>query len=163
MLAPQRPRVRFPSLLQIKKTCTRCKQEKLLQDFTRDSSQKEGHYSACKLCKRFTARIRHKGDNVAQARNKLRVQQTSQMIRDKKSSGCIVCGELEPVCLDLHHTDPSKKDVDPNKLWNRVWDKFMQEAQKCIVVCSNCHKKIHAGMIVSQCDGTATMLRADQV
>jgi hypothetical protein len=65
----------------------------------------------------------------------------------KKEQGCSCCMENEPVCLDLHHLDPSKKDGHPSMFVKYGWNRLMKEATKCIVVCRNCHAKIHAGMI----------------
>jgi len=35
------------------KVCSKCKIEKSIEDFTRDSSKKDGRYSSCKKCKRL--------------------------------------------------------------------------------------------------------------
>ena len=50
--------------------------------------------------------------------------------------------------LEFHHIDPSKKDfsfgrfrANPKKL-----SCLVEELKKCILLCSNCHKEIHAGV-----------------
>ncbi|RWZ87219.1 MAG: hypothetical protein EO766_11875 [Hydrotalea sp. AMD] len=65
----------------------------------------------------------------------------------KRSLGCCFCGENEPICLELHHKDPSTKDIQPNKLRTLSWERIQKESVKCIMVCSNYHKKIHAGLL----------------
>ena len=47
--------------------------------------------------------------------------------------------------LEFHHVDPSRKSfsLDLRSLSNRRWLTILQEARKCILVCSNCHKEIH--------------------
>ena len=71
------------------------------------------------------------------------------MIRDYRAAhGCSDCGENHPACLDLHHLDPSTKDPRLGKIKGRRWDALSfadieTELQKCIVLCSNCHKKRH--------------------
>ena len=60
-------------------------------------------------------------------------------------SGCVCCGENEVTCLELHHKDPSVKDIHPSNATGRKI--FYQEAEKCVVVCANCHRKLHANLI----------------
>jgi transcription elongation factor Elf1 len=64
----------------------------------------------------------------------------------KKKKRCFYCGEKDPICLEFHHVNPSTKlDTIPNLIQNKEpWDIIKEEIKKCIVVCSNCHKKIHA-------------------
>ena len=63
----------------------------------------------------------------------------------KASQGCISCPENTPVCLDMHHRDPSEKELNISDAvahgWG--WKRIMQEAAKCVVVCANCHRKLH--------------------
>lgn len=68
--------------------------------------------------------------------------------KEIKSSGCVVCGESEMCCLSLHHVDPSQKDkkISDNSMRASV-DKIIEEAMKCVVLCENCHRKVHAGII----------------
>ncbi len=65
----------------------------------------------------------------------------------KRNSGCVFCGESEPVCLDFHHTNPNEKDFEVSKIDRHTVQELLNEAQKCIIVCSNCHRKIHMGII----------------
>jgi hypothetical protein len=63
------------------------------------------------------------------------------------SKGCVACGENHPACLDFHHTDPGNKEF--NVAWalrHRSTEAVVREAKKCIVLCANCHRKLHAGV-----------------
>ncbi len=63
----------------------------------------------------------------------------------KAERGCCRCDENDPVCLDLHHLDPTTKDKGISSIvGRRTWDRIMEEAAKCIVICANCHRKLHA-------------------
>lgn len=64
----------------------------------------------------------------------------------KTSQGCLVCGERVAVCLDFHHLDPSKKEFTLSKAL-RSNKKLADEIAKCVVLCANCHRKLHAGLI----------------
>lgn len=64
----------------------------------------------------------------------------------KEEMKCSKCPESNSVCLDFHHLNPRKKD---GWIANMVRDGrckvvILNEMSKCIVVCSNCHRKIHA-------------------
>lgn len=83
---------------------------------------------------------------------KARVQSAKnrKAINDWKSQfSCVVCGEDEQCCIDFHHLDPSKKEMGINMMKNRGYSlsRVIEEAKKCTPVCSNCHRKIHAGVI----------------
>lgn len=67
----------------------------------------------------------------------------------KKTLCCKLCGEDESSCLDFHHLDPTKKEYSISSApRHKSFKKIMEEIEKCIVLCSNCHRKVHAGVIV---------------
>jgi len=75
-----------------------------------------------------------------------------QTIRKKlveyKGGCCILCGYDNCIsALDLHHIDPKTKEfgISSGGL-TRAWSKVREEADKCILVCANCHREIHAGI-----------------
>jgi hypothetical protein len=77
-------------------------------------------------------------------------------IREKlvsyKGGKCIFCGYNKCAdALDLHHVDASQKEfgISSGGL-TRAWSKVIAEADKCILVCANCHREIHAGNIKVQ-------------
>lgn len=63
----------------------------------------------------------------------------------KASLKCSKCDENHPATLEFHHIDPSKKDFAISKMRNayRSKEKALEEISKCIVLCANCHKKLH--------------------
>lgn len=57
---------------------------------------------------------------------------------------CAHCdGVFHSSAFDFHHTDPSKKDVDPGALLAYTEDKLYAELAKCILLCANCHRIHH--------------------
>ena len=62
----------------------------------------------------------------------------------KRSHPCI-CGESEPCCLDFHHLDPSKKFYLVGRMAHHGFglDRILEEISKCIILCANCHRKLH--------------------
>lgn len=61
----------------------------------------------------------------------------------KKTKKC-KCGEDDIICLDFHH--PNNKEINIADATRRGWalEKIMEEIKKCIIVCANCHRKIHS-------------------
>jgi hypothetical protein len=61
-----------------------------------------------------------------------------------KGGCCALCGYNNCVsALEFHHVDPSKKDFTISNALTMSFDKCKSEVDKCILVCSNCHKEIH--------------------
>lgn len=57
---------------------------------------------------------------------------------------CTICGEKEPCCLEFHHHAGDKVDSISGLIASRVSkEEILAEAKKCVVLCSNCHKKEH--------------------
>ncbi len=58
---------------------------------------------------------------------------------------CAVCPDaLPPYCLDFHHIDDNKETRIGQMHLHNV-PKLADELCKCVVVCANCHRKIHWG------------------
>ena len=62
---------------------------------------------------------------------------------------CSICGyDRDWRALEFHHRDPDKKRINISKKISGLGDaKFEEdvvyEAQKCILMCANCHKIYH--------------------
>ncbi len=69
-----------------------------------------------------------------------------------KGGQCVKCGYSNcGDALDLHHVDASQKEFGiSSRGLTRSWTKVKAEADKCILVCANCHREIHAGLIQVQ-------------
>ena len=69
-----------------------------------------------------------------------------QMAVEYKGGKCQLCDYDR--CLDaleFHHYSPSQgKDFGiSNKGYTRSWLRVKEELNKCILVCSNCHREVH--------------------
>lgn len=64
---------------------------------------------------------------------------------------CQSCGYDKYLgALEFHHVDPTTKEFGLGGTgWMDGMDKLRKEAAKCVLVCSNCHKEIEAG--ITQC------------
>lgn len=58
---------------------------------------------------------------------------------------CCICGYNKCIdALEFHHKNPNQKDFKLGSGNTISWKECKQEALKCILVCSNCHKEIHS-------------------
>ena len=62
---------------------------------------------------------------------------------------CVQCGFSHPDALDFHHLNPDEKEsaisvLKLKKPTEQSIEKFKQELDKCIVLCANCHRILHA-------------------
>jgi predicted HNH restriction endonuclease len=46
--------------------------------------------------------------------------------------------------FEFHHTNPKEKDINFKRIKMFKWGKIKNEIDKCMLVCSNCHRIIHA-------------------
>jgi hypothetical protein len=71
-----------------------------------------------------------------------------QMAVDYKGGKCEKCGYNKcNDALEFHHPDPTQKDFSiSNGGCSQAWDKIRIELDKCIMLCSNCHREAHANI-----------------
>lgn len=60
---------------------------------------------------------------------------------------CKVCSESEPCCLDFHHLGDKFNTLAVLSGTGYSIATLKKEIAKCIVLCANCHRKHHAGLI----------------
>ena len=89
----------------------------------------EGRYK-CKECRK-------------QAVTEKRERNKRKLI-EYKGGKCEICGYDK--CLDaleFHHLNPEEKEFGLTKGCTLNFDEMKNEADKCILVCANCHREIH--------------------
>lgn len=81
---------------------------------------------------------------VARRRKKLREQAV-----EYKGGKCMFCGYNRYLgALDFHHLNSEDKEFGISKDGiTRSWKRVKKELNKCILVCSNCHREVHAGIL----------------
>lgn len=61
---------------------------------------------------------------------------------------CCVCGyDRCQGSLEFHHRDPEQKDFGLSHKRRHQFEELKKELDKCILVCANCHREIHAKII----------------
>lgn len=75
------------------------------------------------------------------------LQETREWFRAFKASlKCSRCPENHPACLEFHHKDSTKKEIEVTKaVFSNRWSikRILEEIEKCEVLCCNCHRKLH--------------------
>ena len=67
-----------------------------------------------------------------------------------KGGKCVKCGYNKCLrALEFHHTDKNKEFGIGAKGYTRSWVKVKDELDKCILVCSNCHKEIEDEILIA--------------
>ena len=63
-------------------------------------------------------------------------------------AGCQLCGyDRCSEALEFHHLDDKRKDFSiSNSGHSRSWARVKGEISKCILLCANCHREVHAGL-----------------
>jgi len=134
------------------KICSKCKTEKPITEYGKKENQLQ---FACKSCaniisKEWYAKRKHDPDRkkIFFNRSKKRERYLQSLVNSIKAKlGCAICDEKEPCCLDFHHKSGNKDRNVSAWVFKKSIKNVISEIQKCVCVCSNCHRKIHAGKI----------------
>ena len=83
----------------------------------------------------------------------IQVLERTRLIKEKsisyKGGQCLICGYARCIAaLEFHHLDSSKKDFSISSCKLAKFEKIRIELDKCILVCSNCHREIHSGLVI---------------
>ena len=124
------------------KKCSGCKQELPVSEFHKHRTHSSGYQAYCKSCARKkqeeTYESRNKTQRDKRKENWLRVLE----MFDNKCGHCGLESEYTSV-YDLHHVDPTQKEISVGKIMHYNWDKIEPEVKKCILLCANCHRILH--------------------
>ena len=65
------------------------------------------------------------------------------------AKGCLLCGESALCCMNAHHINPKAKSFSISKAKDGgiTPEELVAEINKCVCLCMNCHRKVHAGVI----------------
>lgn len=109
------------------KECRVCLKVLPLSLFYKDVRYVTGHKHLCKVCQN-------------EARNKRRVARKEWIQSVKVERGCSDCGyNSHPEALHFDHLPEHKKEYAIATLADSAVSKYLDEIEKCEVVCANCH------------------------
>jgi transposase len=89
----------------------------------------------CKLCR---------AEAVSRRRRKVKATLVAEA-----GGACSVCGYARSMrALHFHHLDPSEKRLEINARGASLsLERLRAEARKCVLLCSNCHAEVEAGLL----------------
>jgi len=116
------------------KFCPRCKENVQIENFY----NRRGKKFSSVYCKQCTS------NQTLERQRKLKKQCV-----EYKGGKCVCCGyDKYNGALEFHHVDSSKKDFTIAYLKLYTFnDEIKKELDKCVLVCSNCHREIHGKLI----------------
>lgn len=78
-----------------------------------------------------------------------RQRQLKKQAVQYKGGKCIICNYSKYLgALEFHHLDPNEKDFSLGNCKLTSFEKVRFELDKCVLLCANCHREVHAGLIV---------------
>lgn len=73
---------------------------------------------------------------------------------------CQICGYKKCInALEFHHLDPSEKEFNISKYSgnNEITYEMARELTKVVLLCSNCHRELHAGLLYEEIKNIETI------
>lgn len=129
------------------KQCSKCKRILPIENFRWKNKSQNLHHSQCKQCQSKREKERYLQDKQRKdaiiQRTLSYKERNLEYIKQRKACGCAKCGEKRFYVLDFHHLDKKQKNDTINNLRTCSLDTLSQEIDKCIVLCSNCHREFH--------------------
>lgn len=116
-----------------KKKCSKCQQ---IVDIEKYSLRSNGNLqSACNDCNNIRRYAIIKANLIT--------------LKDEFGGKCIRCGYNNSYCaLDFHHLNPEDKSFSLSSPNSLNIDKLRLEANKCILLCANCHREEHYNKVI---------------
>ena len=107
--------------------CVKCKVNKPSKEFYSRPKRNYKFQSYCRSCHNKYCMIRWKARKIKAI--------------EYKGGKCEDCEkEFPPYIYDFHHLDPKIKEMTWTKMRLRSWKNIQKELDKCVLLCSNCHR-----------------------
>lgn len=108
--------------------CNKCGQYKEKEDFYFSNGKLA--QKVCKECVRKKEREKYQETHL-------------ELIEFKKAHPCKKCGCSKHYLIDFHHLNPTEKDFAISSNTHAKFETLKKEIDKCIPLCSNCHREFH--------------------
>lgn len=133
---------------QVTKVCTRCQQEKSLDQFSFKNKRTGKRQARCKACQADYHR-QHYQANKSYYKHKARTWEQPYLDKIQRfiieyllEHPCVDCGESNPLLLDFDHVRGEKlMEVSVIAIRMHSIKKIKAEIAKCEVRCANCHRR----------------------
>jgi hypothetical protein len=123
----------FKICLEEIKECTKCKVEKDVNKFYFKDKLQIRRTSWCSDCMNASVKIAHNN-------------RKSEFV-EYKGGCCQICSYNKcNAALDFHHINPNEKELKFDKISSWAFERARPELDKCVLLCSNCHREVHNGV-----------------
>lgn len=117
-------------------------------DFSGSLQRLVAEAKKCDLLCASCHRIRHaKEEQALRPEPRVRQERKARAVAHM-GGGCFTCHRDGPYQLfEFHHREASSKDfgISQDGIIRR-WEKVVPELAKCVMLCANCHREVHAGV-----------------
>ena len=133
--------------------CKVCLAENRRNTYKKQDKPSEGNVKQCLICLEIKPLDKFYSNyncsthrNECKVCNKLRMDKRRKELREfsaeLKSVPCMDCKKQYPYyVMDFDHRDGSTKEYNISQMRFSSKEKFLEEASKCDIVCSNCHRE----------------------
>jgi hypothetical protein len=126
------------------KKCISCKEDKHLNEFAYSKGKPREKCKAC-LKEYMNSHYKSNKDSYKDYVKKRKKELKNWYNEYKSNLKCEKCGENHPAVLDFHHINSNEKDFSIGTamgVGNSI-ETILKEISKCMILCSNCHRKLH--------------------
>lgn len=135
--------------------CNACKQNLNENLFSFRNKAHKIKHKICKKCVSLSFKISYQKNKKYYNKKRyersktLRNKNKALLIDFKKQLNCKMCGEKDYRVLDFHHIDSKNKNFNISCAVTQGvnWKRILQEINQCMVLCANCHRKVHYNKI----------------
>lgn len=124
------------------KTCSKCKQQKNIDEFNKNKSKRDGYSGVCRDCQKLykQAHYVNNKDKVYAAARKRQQELRDKVWAYKNDHKCVDCDNSDPRVLEFDHLGDKEFNIAGMASDGYGWDRILKEIEKCEVVCANCHR-----------------------
>lgn len=131
------------------KVCSKCRRDDV--EFNKNKAKKDGLNTYCKGCSKSASSQHYEANRSSRiAYSKSRKESGKEVAKAYIASLGLICkcGENHPACMDFHHVNPDEKIHEVSMMVHNGYplETIKIEIAKCLVLCSNCHRKEHYNM-----------------
>lgn len=130
------------------KKCSTCKIEKLLKEFNKNKTKKDGLSTFCRECscnhnkKYYRCNRAHQKEAIKRLRQIRVLVAREALFKFLDGAKCVDCGEDDLLVLDLDHVRGKKVAGVTTLVAQGVsLVRIVEEINKCEVRCANCHRR----------------------
>jgi len=128
------------------RVCTKCGQEKSVEEFPWKNSLMGRRHAVCKPCTASRSSQWYQDNKTAHIQNVMlhkeqaRIEARIYIYEYLASHPCSMCGEADPVVLEFDHIKGKEEEISRLITNGASIDRLEKEMKRCQVLCSNCHR-----------------------